>query len=147
MKDSRLFTQLISFALFFVPLVAYAQVTEKQLNDLNVPLITHGNLIGTLVYLLRLFLLWAGIIAFLFVLWGGFTYLTAGGDAAATARAKSIIINAIIGMIIIALSYVLVTFVLNQLKKANGTALAPKSRLTAARQGVSISRVAKNRIN
>jgi len=76
--------------------------------DLNSPLIHGTNYLLTLARLVNIFLEWVGIIAFIFVLYGGFLYLTAGGDSAAAAKARGIIINAMIGLIIIFLSYILI---------------------------------------
>ncbi len=102
-----------------LPLAAVAQ--NVNTDELTVPIIGGGDYRVVLNNLLRIFLLWAGIIAFLFVLWGGFMYLTAGGDSAKTGAALKTITNAVIGIIIIALSYVLVLFVIQQLKKVGPT--------------------------
>lgn len=53
-----------------------------------------------------------GLAAFLFVLYGGFRYLTAGGNPANADAAKRIIIGSLIGMVIMALSYAIVRFVI-----------------------------------
>jgi len=47
----------------------------------------------------------AGMIAVLFLIYGGFLYLTAGGDAERVTKAKTTIINAVIGIIVIALAF------------------------------------------
>jgi|GEM_PF-2937545 amino acid transporter len=58
----------------------------------------------------------AGVIAFLYLLYAGFQYLTAGsGDAAE--NAKKTIVNAILGILIIFLSLAIVTFVINALNR------------------------------
>jgi len=58
----------------------------------------------------------AGVIAFLYLLYAGFQYLTAGsGDAAE--NAKKTIVNAILGILIIFLSLAIVTFVINSLNR------------------------------
>jgi len=49
---------------------------------------------------------WAlGIIAFLAIVYGGFLYLTAGAEAEKAERGKKVLVGAIIGMIIIFVSY------------------------------------------
>lgn len=108
-------------ALLVVPQVARAQVDFSRL---SVPLFG-GNLglTGVLTSMLSIFLLVAGIVAFLIFLYAGFQYLTAGGDSGATGKAKTAMVNAIIGIIIIALSYVVVRFVVDQLDEAGGTRL------------------------
>ena len=57
-------------------------------------------------------LLIAGIVAVIYLIYGGYQYLTAGGDPERATKAKTTIINAIIGIIIIALSYAIYTVVI-----------------------------------
>lgn len=103
-------------ALFLAPL----PVRAVALGNLKVGIITGNNLIGVLGNLVDIALLWAGIIAFFYVLFGGFLYLTAGGDAGATDKARKTITNAIIGIVLITVSYVIVNYVIS--KTANGFA-------------------------
>ena len=49
-----------------------------------------------------------GALFFVMFLWGGTRYLTAGGDAESVKKARKILSNAVIGMLIIALSYAIV---------------------------------------
>lgn len=58
----------------------------------------------------------AGIIAMFFIIIGGYQYMTSSGDEEAAARGKRNLQNAIIGLVIIILSYVIVTVVINALK-------------------------------
>jgi len=50
----------------------------------------------------------AGMIAVIFVIIGGFLYMTSAGDAGQAGKGKTTLINAIIGLVIIVLSYVIV---------------------------------------
>ena len=52
-----------------------------------------------------------GAIAVIYLIWGGISYVTAGGDQAKADSARLIIVNALIGIVIIALALVLVTWV------------------------------------
>lgn len=54
-----------------------------------------------------------GAIAVVMVIFGGFRYITSGGDSGRVGNAKNTIIYAIIGLIIVALAQVLVHFVIN----------------------------------
>lgn len=54
-----------------------------------------------------------GIVAVLILLYGGYTWMTAGGDADKVEKAKLIIRNAIIGLIIILTSYMIVSMIFN----------------------------------
>jgi hypothetical protein len=58
----------------------------------------------------------AGIAAFFMLLYGGYKYITSGGDPAAADQGRKIIIGSIIGIVIVALSSVLVQFII-QIKR------------------------------
>lgn len=47
----------------------------------------------------------AGILLFLYLVFGGFKYLTAGGDDKAIESAKKVLTNAVIGLIIVVSAY------------------------------------------
>lgn len=59
-----------------------------------------------------------GALLFVYLLYGGFMYMTAGGDEKKVASAVSVIKNAVIGIVIIALSYAIATFIISQLGEA-----------------------------
>jgi hypothetical protein len=61
-----------------------------------------------------------GIIAIIIILWGGFRWMTAGGNEDKVGEAKKIIIAGIIGLVIIFTAYAIATFVINQLISATG---------------------------
>jgi Zn-dependent protease with chaperone function len=61
-----------------------------------------------------------GIIAILIVLYGGFTWMIAGGNEEKVGQAKKIISAGVIGLVIIFISYAIATFVINQLISATG---------------------------
>ncbi len=63
-----------------------------------------------------------GIIAIIIILWGGFRWMTAGGNEEKVGEAKKIITAGIIGLIIIFVSYAIATFVIQQLISATGAA-------------------------
>lgn len=54
-----------------------------------------------------------GLIAVIMILYGGFVWLTAGGNEDKVGSAKKIISAAIVGLIVILLSWAIVTFVVN----------------------------------
>ncbi len=99
----------------FLPLTAQA---APDLSKLGVTLISgQTDFLKILGSLVDKALILAGILAFLYVLYGGFMYLTSGGDATGANKGKTAITNAIIGIIIIALSYAIVNYVVNTLPK------------------------------
>jgi len=59
-----------------------------------------------------------GVIAILIILWGGFRWMTAGGNEEGIAEAKKIITAGIIGLIIIFISFALARFVIGSLVNA-----------------------------
>ena len=54
----------------------------------------------------------AGIVAVIFIVKGGFDYMTSSGDAGKVQKAKQTILYAVIGLIICALSFAIVNFVI-----------------------------------
>lgn len=61
-----------------------------------------------------------GIITLTIVLYAGFTWMTAGGDAEKVEKAKKLLRNAIIGLIIILSSWALTTYIISRLLEATG---------------------------
>jgi len=53
----------------------------------------------------------AGIIAVIYLIYGGLLYITAGGDAEKSKSGRAALINAIIGIVIIALAFLIVRWV------------------------------------
>lgn len=58
------------------------------------------------------------LIAVAFVLYGGFLMLTAGGEEDKVKKGKTILMQAVMGLIVVFLASTLVTFVIDQLFKA-----------------------------
>ncbi|MFH1077664.1 MAG: pilin, partial [Patescibacteria group bacterium] len=73
-----------------------------------------GNMIGGVVSLV-------GAILFVYLLYGGFIWMTAGGDSKKVDTATSIIKNTIIGLVIIVLAYAIATFIIDKVDKATST--------------------------
>lgn len=55
-----------------------------------------------------------GAIAIIMIIYGGFRYITSGGDSGKVGNAKNTLIYAIIGLIIVALAQIIVRFVITQ---------------------------------
>ncbi len=68
--------------------------------------------------LIRTAITFLGILAVGFVLYGGFLYMTAGGDQARVKSAKSVLINALIGLVIVLSSFAIASFVIGRLEAA-----------------------------
>lgn len=60
-----------------------------------------------------------GAVAIIMIIYGGFRYITSGGDSGSVGNAKNTLVYAIVGLIIVALAQILVHFVLNQTSGVN----------------------------
>lgn len=70
---------------------------------------TVNNLVGTVI---NIFSVVVGIVAVIMIVWGGFKYITSGGDSGNITAAKNTILFAIVGLIIVAMAQIIVRFVL-----------------------------------
>lgn len=73
---------------------------------------TLEEMIGSILNVVLGFL---GILLLVYLLWGGFKWMTSGGSDEGVTQAKEMIRNAIIGLIIIVAAYAISTFVLESL--------------------------------
>jgi hypothetical protein len=74
----------------------------------------------TIAKIIRVILGFLGIAALCIMLYGGYVYMTAGGDEGKVSTAKKIIINGTIGLVIILSSFAITQFILNKLAEATG---------------------------
>jgi len=108
-------------ALLFVPLTATAQTVGGGLDDLQtgsgnqipepVDVSSPQGVVALIAQIINWALYLSGAIAVIFVIIGGFRYLTAGGNEEQATSGRKSVINALIGLIIIILSYVIVNAV------------------------------------
>lgn len=75
-------------------------------------MVGQGTVEGAIGTVIGVFLAIAGIIAVVYLIYGGFQYITAGGDAEKAGAGKTTIIHAIIGIIIIVAAFVLFRYVI-----------------------------------
>lgn len=113
-------------AFMMVPAIALAQGRDTGANgvdtdDLKIGIVTQGvgDFGAIVIRIVDFVLLIAGIVAFFYVLYGGFMYLTAGPDPANADKGRKTIFNALIGIILISISYALVTFVAQKTQDLN----------------------------
>lgn len=92
-----------------------------------------NTLIANIINLISIII---GIIAVVMVIFGGFKYITSGGDSSKATSARSTIIAALVGLVIVVLAQFIVQFVLNRVtttpkcsgdavKQANGSFKEP----------------------
>jgi hypothetical protein len=77
-----------------------------------------AGIVGSLIASVLSFL---GVIFLVLIIYGGFIYMTAAGSEEKVQRAKKIIVDASIGLVIILASYAITYFVIEALTKATGT--------------------------
>ncbi|MBI2592190.1 hypothetical protein HYW36_01815 [Candidatus Saccharibacteria bacterium] len=73
-----------------------------------------GTIDNTVANIINLLSVVIGIVAVIMIMIGGFKYITSAGNQESVKTAKSAIIYALIGLIIVALAQVIVRFVLNK---------------------------------
>lgn len=66
------------------------------------------------------FLSLLGIIAVVYFVYGGVLYMTAGSDAEKATKGRTVIVNAIVGIIIILASFVIIRLVAGALSSTSG---------------------------
>ncbi len=73
------------------------------------------NLTSTVKKIINILSILVGAIAVIMIIFGGFRYVTSGGNDSSVSSAKNTILYAVIGLIIVALAQVIVHFVLNNI--------------------------------
>ena len=66
-------------------------------------------------WVINLFSWIVGVVSVIMIIYGGFRYITSGGDSNGVTAAKNTILYAIIGLVIVALSQLIVRFILGRL--------------------------------
>ncbi|MBI5530691.1 MAG: hypothetical protein HY918_04295 [Candidatus Doudnabacteria bacterium] len=115
-------------AIFAVPALALAQNQVQsglQMGGLQ-GLFGYGGLNSSqslpelIANVIRLMLLFAGAIAVVFVIIGGYQYLTSAGNEETAEKGRKTLTNAIIGVVIIILAYVIINVIVNLVSSSNG---------------------------
>lgn len=73
-----------------------------------------GDLAKIASTLVNIFSIVVGAVAVIMIIYGGFRYITSGGDSGRVGNAKSTLLYAVIGLIVVALSQLIVHFVIGQ---------------------------------
>jgi len=72
-----------------------------------------GSLSAVAKKVVNVFSIIVGIVAVIFVIYGGFRYITSGGDSGSVGNAKNTLIYALVGLVIVALAQLIVHYVLS----------------------------------
>jgi hypothetical protein len=108
--------------LFAFPTIVGAVSAIPQPDDLG---LGSATLTGMITGIIQVILGFLGVIAVLIILWGGFIWMTAGGEPDKVEKAKKMIYAGIIGLVIIFAAYAISTFVIARLTTLTGATIAP----------------------
>jgi len=114
--NKKLVAGLLTVLALTVPAVSFAQATIQTGIGTTFGLNT-ADLQSTVIKIVQWVLTLLGLIAVIMILYGGFVWLTAGGNEEKVASAKKVISAAIIGLIIVLLAWAIVTFVVSTASK------------------------------
>ncbi|HKR82321.1 MAG TPA: pilin [Candidatus Saccharimonadales bacterium] len=81
-----------------------------------------GKVQGIVTQMINIFSLVVGIISVIMIIYGGFKYITSGGDSGNVTGARNTITYAVIGLVIVALAQFIVQFVLSKVTNAGSSA-------------------------
>ncbi|MBT4277817.1 hypothetical protein HOD96_03685 [Candidatus Falkowbacteria bacterium] len=109
-KKFKLILPVILVASFLIGSFVFAQaeITDELGTTLG---LTTKTLRSMLISVIKAALGFFGIIAVSVILYGGFTWMTSGGSTEKIEKAKKILVNGLIGLVIILLSFAIVQFV------------------------------------
>lgn len=62
----------------------------------------------------------AGLLAVIYIIWSGYRYIVSAGDPEGAQKARNGLLYAVIGIVVIALSYAIINAVVDLLKSAQG---------------------------
>lgn len=74
---------------------------------------------GRMAQIINIVLGFLGIVAIIYIIRAGYGWMTAGGNEEDITKAKQTIKNAVIGLLVVLLSYIIVNFTVEQLSKAS----------------------------
>ncbi len=113
-KKIKLFTLRLTRAIYSFPLLlATSDDTDFQsFRPTSIGEISIADVLDRMIDII-----WGivGLIAVIYLIYGGFLYMTSGGSEEQVGKAKNVMMYAFIGIIIIALSYAIVNFVMGKL--------------------------------
>lgn len=116
-------TLLIILLLIMFPAITYAGAAGggggDGLKTVTAPMGTSSReLPEAILSLVNGFLVLAGIVAAIILIYGGVQYVISRGDDQATAKAKNTILYAVVGLIVIGLAAAIVNFVVQAIRAA-----------------------------
>jgi hypothetical protein len=140
-KIQNLIKYLIFFTLLLAPALVLAQTTNCSPNCVQQGLYPLSGMFGTgnisdatslsqlLPMIIELLLGIAGGVAVIFVIIGGYQYITSGGNEESAEKGRKTLTNAVIGIVIIVLSYAIITVIANLVSTPGGYGYKTENRL------------------
>ena len=104
---------LLLLGAFFYPAIALA-ITANQLPPMD--FVQSGDIPTILANLISWMLWIAGVLAVIYLVYAGVTYITSAGNAEKAQAGKNGVMYAVIGIVVVALSLVIVTWVTDIIK-------------------------------
>jgi len=124
-KNKKVFIVLfvIAVGVFACFSFVFAQATEEVTGGLEAVgegagIATTTDIRVVIARIIQVLFGFLGIIALSLVVYGGFVWMTAGGDAEKVGKAKKILVNAFIGLAIVLLAFSITTYIITQLQQA-----------------------------
>lgn len=112
-KAANVIAMVAMLTMALLPFFAGAQFTPPDATGTGLP--NEARASDIIIRIIEILLAIAGLVAVIFLIIGGFRYITAGGNEEAAESAKKTITNAIIGIVIIILAFVIVRVISNAL--------------------------------
>ncbi len=116
---SKFIVSVITIILFMIPFALFA-VADLGLDGAQNIGLGDNDLKDIITNIINIALGFLGIISVGFILYAGFQWMTAGGNADRVDKAKKILIRAVIGLVIILSAFAIATFVINSITDATG---------------------------
>ncbi len=108
--------KLIFLLVAFAPSTVFAQNCTAPNGSPWPDCIPTDDFIVMLGKVIDIFLILTGSVAVLFIIIGGFQYITSAGNPENVGKAKNTVLYAIIGLIVVILSYAIVKFIIDNIK-------------------------------
>ncbi|PIY96956.1 MAG: hypothetical protein COY66_02175 [Candidatus Kerfeldbacteria bacterium CG_4_10_14_0_8_um_filter_42_10] len=117
MKKILLLAGISTFFVIFLPLSVNALSFWDPSGTLG---LGSADLQTTVIKIIQWILGLLGLVAVIMILYGGFTWLTSAGNEEKISKAKGVITAAVIGLVIVILSWAVVRYALNTLTNVSG---------------------------
>lgn len=81
----------------------------------------HGGVAGLIIFVIDILLAFAAILSVLFIIIGGYKYIFSGVSEKSAESGKKTVVNAIIGLVIVIISYAIITVISNTISNSVGS--------------------------